>query len=504
MRNLWVYSLLAFVFVVGAASAETVLLQEDFSTWPTGALTTGSSLTSGWSVIENGLSVTTENATMGGKTVKSTSGSSAGCVRGTWVPVDPTTAAPLRITLYMRMTGSRLEKGAAFKNADNLAGCSAMMYFCPNTSTNAHYRLRNRSNCSPAPTFPNVYGTAENRFEEPYDKDKMNIWELLCDDTQLRVFKNGALVHTIPGPPNATLDNFQAIELGVPVNLPGTTFPRGSDYGSNGDFWYDFVEVAIGPFETPTPTDTPTLTPTPTETPIPISQGLILREDFDDVTTFPQLFAKGWRESVPLTYTTTINVDSDLNGHYAASPPNCLKSAGMSLGEYIIYEWAAPEPSAEKPVMYSFWIRPNLSFKSGGYYVNEKKVAFHTTSLSYIRVGFHSEPMETWGSTNENGEVPLYVRARDQVQAIGETIPATHMVSTGVWHRFAVKLTGAMTEFYADNEKIFETDILQDDLFNQIRVGAPEGQIGTSYFDNIQLEVGYASTGVRESDWASY
>ncbi|HNT33639.1 MAG TPA: hypothetical protein PKH07_01425, partial [bacterium] len=64
--------------------------------------------------------------------------------------------------------------------------------------------------------------------------------------------------------------------------------------------------------------------------------------------------------------------------------------------------------------------------------------------------------------------------------------------------------TGAMTEFWADNQKIFETDILQDNLFNQIRVGAPEGQIGTAYFDNIQLEVGYASSGVRESDWASY
>lgn len=501
MKNLLVYSFLAFLLIVGSVSAETIILQEDFSTWALGAVSSTSTLPSGWSVPENGMEIVTENATVGGQTLKLRDGRNYGCVRGSWSPVDPTTAAPLRVTLYMRMTGARTEKGAALKNAENFIGCSPMLYFCPNTSTNTHYRLRDRENCSGL--VPSVYA-AKDYYEESTVKDTMIIWEILCTDTGATLYRNGLAVKTFVGPPNGTMDNFQAIELGIPMNLPGTTFPRGSEYGGNGAFWYDFVQVAVGPFETPTPTFTPTNTPTPTETPIPISQGLILREDFDDVANITELLAKGWTAPNPLTFTTTIHSDSDVNGFYSASPPNSLKSADMSHQEYIQYEWAAPEPTNEKPVMFGFWIRPYLSFKSEGYYVNEKKVAFHTTSLSYIRVGFHSEPKETWGSTSETGDVPLYIRARDQVQLIGETIPATHMVSPRVWHRFSVKMSADTTEFWANNEKVFETDILQDNLFNQIRVGAPEGQIGIAYFDNIQLEIGYASTGIRESDWASY
>ncbi|HNT34517.1 MAG TPA: hypothetical protein PKH07_05895, partial [bacterium] len=274
MRNLLIYSLLALVFVVGSASAETVILQEDFSTWPTGALTTASSLTAGWSVVENGLSVTTENATMGGKTVKSTAGSSVGCVRGTWSAVDPTTAAPFRLTLYMRMTGSRTEKGAALKSYDNLfTGCSPMLYFCPNTATNVDYRLRDRENCGGA--VPSVYAVKD-LYQETADKDKMIVWQILCTDVDAKLYKNGVLVKTFAGPPNGTMDNFQAVEIGVPMNVPGTTFPRGSEYGPNGTFWYDFVEVAIGPFPTPTPnltvlpTSTPTITPTHTPGPLRI------------------------------------------------------------------------------------------------------------------------------------------------------------------------------------------------------------------------------------------
>ena len=78
-----------------------VLVDEDFSTWTTGTIDGGYSLPGGWSMLASGMEITTENAVIGTKTLKCPNASS-GSVRVQWSGVDPTNAAPVTITLYIR------------------------------------------------------------------------------------------------------------------------------------------------------------------------------------------------------------------------------------------------------------------------------------------------------------------------------------------------------------------------------------------------------------------
>jgi len=350
--------------VVG--QAETIVYEDDFSSWDSGTIDSGYSLPSGWSNLADGMVVSTQNAVTGTQTLKSPNGSLAS-LRYDWSAVDPTGANPVKITLHMRLgTQGKVEKGAVLMNSTTSGGgCGPAVYWYEYPADpigSRRYRVRDRAGCT-GPPYDSVYSGGASLYEESSDNlRKMVIWELVCSESNALLYKDGVLVHTYAGAPNGDMDNFLALEIGA-----ARSNWWGNDMGTNGDLLFDYIKIAQGPFDpTPTPTDTPTptITPTPTETPMPVEFGPIFREDFE-VADISSLLAKGW---------TVPNGDSKLsiNTSFYVGGEKSLKSDGAAEGQYIQREWAAPAPSDSLAVTYNFWIRPKLSSKIDKY-VNEKK-----------------------------------------------------------------------------------------------------------------------------------
>jgi hypothetical protein len=372
----------------------------------------------------------------------------------------------------MRHGIDKVQKGLTLLNADALAGCAPIVYWYTNTADEDQFRVRDRSNCV-SPPFTSVYGSPTYyQTHKPDLEHVWTVWELLCDDTGATLSMNGTPVHTF-GVPNGSMDNFMAFEVGVP------TSHAWGDYDHNGDIWFDRIKIAQGPFDpSPTPTPAP---PTPT----PVESGTVLFEDFE-VSGMIALLNKGW--TVPNSYDWRTSIDTD----WYHDGYRSLQSSSVAGGQYIRSDFTPLDPQ-NIPMVVSFWMRirdPDLC---------EKKVVC-AGQTGWFEWGTDANPLPSGSGPNN-----YHLRSDGAWEGLSGTVDPPLDGSTKDWHFFHVLMTGTGAVFTVDGRTQYETGAPLDDEFSQIRVGAPNGNTGVAWFDEVLIErVPGARSGVPERDWASY
>jgi len=501
MRRLALITLAGMAAWAAVSSAETIILDEDFSSWTLGTIGSTYTLPSGWSFLATGLEITTENSLIGGQTLKSPSGN-LGSIRFQWPSVDPTAAEPLKFVFDVRVSGSKIHKGFAILNSSNVAAtCDPAIYLCSVTSSPYDERIRDRANCAGA-SSPAVYTTTSD-FRFPL-AGVNNVWvryEIVCDDTGAELLKDGGSQGFFGGggAPVGTLDNFVALDVGVPKESWW-----GGEYDPNGDIWFDRIQIIQGPFG---PEPTPTITATPTITPTPVTFGRIVYEDFEgaewpvgtitDVYTMPP----GW---TAVTYGAQITTARD----HTYGTGKSLVSADSSSG-CVQLRWTAIDPTAANPFVFSFW-----AYKSSG--KMEKGVAL----LNKYGIS-GCAPMIYW-YTNTLDSTLTRVRDRENCavppaySSVYGPTPTQFQIpqDEGAWHQWEFVGTELGAQAFKDGISLgtFSGAPNADmDNFSAIELGRPvhawSGDFtanGSEWFDDIYIAVGGAATGVEQRDWASY
>ena len=490
MKKVIIFLLSVCYFVAPVvASAETIFLDTNFSDWTAGTIDGGYSLPGGWTLVADGMEISSEYAEDGTQTLKCPDGS-LGCIRFVWSAVDPTLANPFKVTFRFRLGNqTKVQKGAFLFCQNVLDGnCDPALYWYEypvEVGGERVYRVRDRvANCM-GNTEDSVWGT-QSYYQTASSSLKQWVeWEVECDDTGAVLNVDGSPVHTF-GVPNGTMDNFAAIELGASK----TNF-WSSDIDHNGDLYFDRIRISQGPFDpTPTPTNTlvPTDTPTSTPTYTPMVGGVILAEDFE-VDSVDDLL-DNWlyinRPGDPGDEKIEI---SEGQFHQGAKS---LYHRHLSLGQLLEFVWGAVDPTNTQRVRLEYWMR--FSYYDSQH---EKKVLLLNNSSG---TGWFAWGMQTYEASDT-----YYLRSRNAWSDIDGTLaPAPSGATEDTWHHFVVTMDGDGAIFEIDDVTIFDAGLPLDDEFDTLRIGW-DGNVGNAWFDDFSLTCSYGTdSGIRKHDWASY
>jgi hypothetical protein len=481
----------------GIAGGETVILDEDFGSWASGTIDGSYVLPGGWTMLAPGMTVGFENAWVG-KAVKCPHGMS-GALRVQWTPVDPTTANPVKIVIYIQLGASttKVEKGAVLMNSNVASGaCEPAIEWYEYTLSpvgDRDYYVRDRVGGCSSPPYSSVYGSSGTIFAASSDDIRKRVkWEIVCDDTGAEVFLDDVSQGTFAGAPNGTMDNFAALDIGSSQEnwWPG-------DFGTNGDIWFDRVQVIQGPFG-----------PDPTPTPLPGEVRLTFRDDFETYNSLGDIMTV-WTIDAGTWAIGTRN-------HTSGGSKSLQNATDSKIDQNAEVFWSPQAPLQGFPIRVGFWWffdaqgGPNDKLDKFARLTNDGAGQAGTSAITF-GANWSSQVAVPNGAGLVDGQPTSYANL-DGTASTGSNC-TTHMD----WWEWVIEaypthctITANGSDFlaccgFASGSGAPNADVVTYP-WNVFHLGCFYGTAmgrGWCWLDDVQI-TGQPATGVEYRDWASY